>query len=68
MLYATRFTHSAAIWRAADHPGMIVGFIQRRRVSMPQTKDDLTIQVVNNRARLKEFIQLPQAFYQHDAN
>ena len=35
---------------------------------MPQNKDDLTIQVVNSRTRLKEFIQLPQAFYQHDAN
>ena len=35
---------------------------------MLQTKDELTIQAVNNRTRLKEFIQMPQALYQHDAN
>jgi hypothetical protein len=65
---ATGFTLSAAIWRGADQPGMIVVFIQRSNLTMPRTKDELTIQVVNSRARLKEFIELPQALYQHDPN
>ena len=65
---ATCFTTYGHHLAGRRRPGMIVAFIQRRNVPMPQPKDELTIQAVNSRTQLKEFIQLPQALYRQDAN
>jgi hypothetical protein len=58
----------AAVWRGPDQRGMIVGLAQRRTASMLATKNDLTIQPVNSRARLKTFIELPEELYRQDPN